>query len=44
MNDTNLAAKALVLSLGGEVFTRETFPDGLTRDVYKLPRAIASSH
>lgn len=40
MNDTNLAAKALVLSLGGEVFTRETFPDGLTRDVYKLPRAL----
>lgn len=39
MNDTNLAAKALALSLGGVVFSRETFPDGLTRDIYRLPRS-----
>lgn len=37
MKDENLAAKSLVLSLGGAVFARETFPDGVTRDVYSLP-------
>ncbi len=38
MNDDNRAAKALVLSLGGEVIARESFPDGLDRNIYKLPR------
>jgi len=38
MNDKNTAAKALVLSLGGVPIAREQFPDGLTRDVYRLPR------
>lgn len=38
MKDENIAARSLVLSLGGTVFARETFPDGVTRDIYKLPR------
>lgn len=40
MKDENIAAKSLVTSLGGELITRETFPDGITRDVYKLPRNV----
>lgn len=39
MRDENLAAKALVLSLGGVPITRESFPDGFARDIYELPRA-----
>lgn len=38
MKDDNLAAKALTLALGGEKKAREDFPDGFTRDIYKLPR------
>ena len=38
MNDENDAARHLVLKLGGAPLTRETFPDGLTRDVFALPR------
>ncbi|MEP1932246.1 MAG: GNAT family N-acetyltransferase [Roseibium sp.] len=38
MDDANIAAKKLVLKLGGEALARETFPDGKTRTVYKLPR------
>jgi len=38
MNDENLAARALAERLGGTVKVRETFPDGLTRDVFALPR------
>ena len=37
MKDENQAAKALVQSLGGTKMARETFPDGLERDVYRLP-------
>lgn len=37
MLDENHAAKALVLSLGGEVIAREEFPDGFTRNIYRLP-------
>lgn len=37
MNDENIAARKLVESLGGTVFTRETFPDGLSRNVFRLP-------
>lgn len=37
MNDDNEAARKLVEALGGTVFTRETFPDGLARNVYALP-------
>lgn len=38
MKDENEAARALVLSLGGTKIARETFPDGLDRDVYRLPQ------
>ena len=38
MNDENTAARRLAESLGGEVIARETFPDGWTRDVFRLPR------
>lgn len=40
MKDDNLAAKALALALGGEKIAREDFPDGFTRNIYKLPRPI----
>lgn len=43
MMDDNLAAKALVLSLGGVPIARETFPDSFDRDIYKLPKADLSS-
>jgi RimJ/RimL family protein N-acetyltransferase len=39
MNDDNAAARLLVKRLGGSAFAREMFPDGLTRNVYALPRA-----
>ena len=38
MHDTNLAARKLVDKLGGTRILRETFPDGLQRDVFALPR------
>jgi len=38
MNDDNRAARGLVRKLGGEPIARETFPDGLERTVYGLPR------
>lgn len=38
MNDDNLAARNLAVSLGGTVITREKFPDGLYRDIFALPR------
>ncbi|MEM7053329.1 MAG: GNAT family N-acetyltransferase [Pseudomonadota bacterium] len=37
MNDTNIAARNLVLKLGGRKIKRAKFPDGLERDVYRLP-------
>jgi RimJ/RimL family protein N-acetyltransferase len=39
MDDDNGPARGLALALGGIVIVRETFPDGLPRDVYRLPRA-----
>lgn len=41
MNDSNEAARALVLRLGGEKAGRQLFPDGLERDVFNIPRQIA---
>ncbi len=38
MNDDNLPARKLVERLGGKMIARETFPDGVTRNVYELPR------
>lgn len=37
MNDENEPARRLAVALGGTVFAREEFPDGLNRDIYKLP-------
>ncbi|KZM50143.1 GNAT family acetyltransferase [Labrenzia sp. OB1] len=37
MRDENSAAKSLVLSLGGQVISREEFPDCVWRNVYELP-------
>jgi RimJ/RimL family protein N-acetyltransferase len=39
MKDENVAARALVESLGGVRTGRQKFPDGIERDVYLLPRA-----
>lgn len=38
MKDDNHAARHLVESLGGTVIARESFPDGLERNIYKLPQ------
>lgn len=38
MNDENIAARALVEKLGGEIIRRESFNDGLSRNIYKLPK------
>jgi ribosomal-protein-alanine N-acetyltransferase len=37
MPDDNLAARRLALRLGGAVVRRQHFPDGVARDVLKLP-------
>lgn len=37
MRDDNAAAHALARRLGGRATARETFPDGVARDVYALP-------
>lgn len=37
MNDDNLAAQALVQRLGGIAEQRQTFVDGLSRQIYRLP-------
>jgi [ribosomal protein S5]-alanine N-acetyltransferase len=39
MKDTNELAKALVKRLNGEKIMRQVFPDGLERDVYRIPDA-----
>jgi RimJ/RimL family protein N-acetyltransferase len=36
MKDENAAARALAVKLGGEVIARETFPDGIERDVFAM--------
>ncbi|MEM7506880.1 MAG: GNAT family N-acetyltransferase [Pseudomonadota bacterium] len=40
MRDTNVPARRLAERLGGTVITRETFPDGVARDVFALPRQM----
>jgi RimJ/RimL family protein N-acetyltransferase len=40
MNDENVGAHALAKKLGGVVSQRKVFPDGITRDVYKLSKPI----
>ena len=43
MKDENEPARMLVLSLGGTEIERRTFPDGLERSVYLLPRSRAAA-
>ena len=42
MNDSNTSALALVQRLGGQLVSRQSFPDGLERNVYRLPRAASA--
>lgn len=42
MEDTNGPARALVLRLGGIKTERRQFPDGLERDVFRIPQAQGS--
>lgn len=39
MNDNNVSARRLVERLVGTLIAREEFADGVTRNVYRLPRA-----
>ena len=41
MRDENAPARKLATRLGGTVVRREVFPDGVTRDVFALPRELA---
>lgn len=40
MNDTNLAARGLVEKLGGSKIERRSFPDGMERDYFHIPRRM----
>ena len=40
MKDENEAAKNLVLSLGGKLVKRQSFPDGVERNVYRFSKGI----
>ena len=40
MNDANVAARKLVEKLCGIKLLRDRFPDGLERDVFRLPRPL----
>ncbi|MGB0506212.1 MAG: GNAT family N-acetyltransferase [Pikeienuella sp.] len=42
MRDENLPARRLAKRLGGVVTRRETFPDGVARDVFTLPKGMAA--
>lgn len=41
MRDDNSAARAIAERLGGTVIARETFPDGVARNIFALPRPEA---
>ena len=43
MRDENQPARRLAERLGGTRIARETFPDGITRDVFALPKPEASA-
>jgi [ribosomal protein S5]-alanine N-acetyltransferase len=43
MQDENRAARELVLRLGGSKTSRQLFPDGIERDVFRLPRTTAAN-
>ena len=38
MNDGNQAARRLAEKLGGKIIGRDVFPDGISRNIYVLPR------
>lgn len=38
MNDGNQAARRLAEKLGGTIIGRDVFPDGISRNIYVLPR------
>jgi len=38
MNDDNIAARTLVEKLGGQKVDRQSFSDGLSRDIYVMPK------
>ena len=40
MNDENIAARSLVEKLGGKKTRRESFNDGLDRDIYEIPKPV----
>jgi [ribosomal protein S5]-alanine N-acetyltransferase len=42
MNDNNTSARTLAVRLGGRVVERRRFPDGLERDVYRIPQNAAA--
>jgi len=42
MKDANAPARALVRRLGGVKTDRRLFPDGLERDVFQMPAAVAA--
>ena len=44
MNDANAPARALALKLGGQNIGRRQFPDGLERDVFRLPALSGTAH
>jgi len=44
LNDDNEAARKLVLRLGGSLLTRETFPDGIDRNVYSIPHTSGEEY
>ncbi|MCF6234649.1 MAG: GNAT family N-acetyltransferase [Rhodobacteraceae bacterium] len=43
MRDENLPARQLAIRLGGQIIRRQTFPDGIARDVFALPRVTAKA-
>ena len=40
MNDENASARALAHRLGGVVVDRRSFPDGIERDVFRIPPPV----
>ena len=43
MRDENVPARRLAERLGAAKIARETFPDGVTRDVFALPEPEANA-
>ncbi|MFK7940239.1 MAG: GNAT family N-acetyltransferase [Roseovarius sp.] len=42
MRDENIRSHKMAQRLGGTVTLRDVFPDGVTRDVYVLPREVSA--